>query len=132
MTRSTRLAAQGFVALSAIVVAFQCALAAGAPWGELTLGGRWRGVLPAHMRVAVVISALVNAAAAALVASCAGLTLSAWRSTAQRLVGLITTFYAIGIVMNAITPSPRERMLWLPVTIAMTLCAGIVARNARR
>ena len=40
------LAALVFGLLSLVVAAFQLALVLGAPWGEFTFGGRWRGALP--------------------------------------------------------------------------------------
>lgn len=39
-----------FSLASGAVAIFQLALVLGAPWGELTLGGRWRGRLPLKIR----------------------------------------------------------------------------------
>ncbi|HPG60965.1 MAG TPA: hypothetical protein PK586_03090 [Casimicrobium sp.] len=51
-----QIAALLFVAASCVVGVFQIALALGAPWGELTLGGRWRGSLPLAVRLIPLLS----------------------------------------------------------------------------
>jgi hypothetical protein len=76
-------AAKVYVALSALVVGFQLALAAGAPWGELTMGGAFRGALPPAMRAAAVGSAALLLAFGAVVAARAGLALPRWRRAAR-------------------------------------------------
>lgn len=68
----TLLAAIAFILLTAIVIVFQLALIAGAPWGELTLGGRFPGRLPAKMRLVPVLSALLLAGFAAVIAATSG------------------------------------------------------------
>ena len=59
-------AAKTFVTLTLFVVLFQLALAAGAPWGELTMGGAFPGQLPPRMRVAAFASGLLLAAFGAM------------------------------------------------------------------
>lgn len=124
-----RRAAALFVALTAGVVAFQLALAAGAPWGALTMGGAFPGRLPARMRVVAVGSALLLAALAGIVAARGGLALPRWRDASRRLVWGVVAYLLVGVVLNAATPSAPERALWLPVTIALAACALVVARQ---
>ena len=60
MTASVASAARPVaVALSGALVAFQVALAAGAPWGEVSWGGGHVGVLPEQLRVASGVSAVL-------------------------------------------------------------------------
>lgn len=59
--------------LSAGVVAFEVALALGAPWGAYAMGGAFRGRYPTSMRVAAVAQAVVILLMAAVVLSRAGL-----------------------------------------------------------
>jgi hypothetical protein len=125
-------AAKLYVALSAVVVAFQLALAAGAPWGELTMGGAVRGQLPPPMRLAAVGSAVVLLAFSAVVAARAGLALARWRRVSRRLIWVVVVYTLVGVVLNAVTPSARERALWLPVTLALAGCALVVARQTGR
>jgi hypothetical protein len=124
------LAAKIFLALVVVVIAFQLALAAGAPWGELTMGGAFPGTLPLRMRVAAVGSAVLLAAFGAVVAARAGLALPRWRRAAGRLIWVVVAYAVVGVVLNAATPSARERMLWLPVALVLAACALAVARGA--
>ena len=47
-----------FTLISTGVGVFQVALVLGAPWGEFTLGGRWRGSLPGVVRLLPLLSLL--------------------------------------------------------------------------
>lgn len=125
------LAARLYLVLTGVVIAFQLALAAGAPWGELTMGGAFPGVLPVRMRVAATGSAVLLGAFAAVVAARAGLGFRRWHTPSRRLIWVVVAYTVVGIVLNAATPSARERALWLPVTILLAACALIVARRSR-
>lgn len=104
-----------FTALSLIVAAFQVALAFGAPWGELTWGGKFRGILPARMRVMAIISAVLIIMFALIIETRAGNILDEYRDLSTTLSWIVVAYSAIGTVMNAITPSKKERYLWLPI-----------------
>ena len=123
-------AARTFLALTALAVAFQLALAAGAPWGELTMGGAFPGRLPLPMRAVAVASATLLSGFGAVVAARAGLALPRWRPAARRLIWAVVAYMLLGVGLNAATPSPRERALWLPVTAVLAVCALVVARAA--
>lgn len=124
------IAARIFITLTAVVVAFQLALAAGAPWGELTMGGAFPGQLPPRMRAAAVGSAILLSALAAIIAARAGLAFPRWRRPARRLVWVVVAYTLVGVVLNAATPSAGERAVWLPITVALAACAVVVARAA--
>ncbi len=97
------------------VIAFQFCLIAGAPWGRLTQGGQHAGALPASGRVIAAISVplLVFMAASTLSAADIGLNWPRWTSwTALGIQSLST-------LLNWITPSRPERLLWAPVTSVM-------------
>lgn len=112
-------AAWFFAALSLGVAAFQVALALGAPWGEWTLGGRYRGALPPRVRGVPVVSAVLLASFAAVVLSRAGVAFPALAGVSDTAVWAVVAYCALGTVANAITPSRRERALWLPVVVGM-------------
>jgi hypothetical protein len=118
-----------FAALIAVVVGFQLALAAGAPWGHLTMGGAYPGQLPPNMRVAAVIQAVVLAMLALVVAARARLVLPRWHNLSRKLIWLVVVFMGISVVLHVITPSAAERALWLPVIVVLAICAVIVARE---
>lgn len=123
------LAARIYLALTAVAALFQCALAAGAPWGELTMGGEFPGQLPPRMRLAAAGSAVLLSAFGAVVAARAGLALERWRRASRWLIWLVVAYSTVGVVLNAVTPSPRERALWLPVAVVLAVCAAIVASS---
>ena len=52
--RLSRAAALVYAALTAGIVVFQLALAAGAPWGAYAMGGAFPGQFPLALRVAAV------------------------------------------------------------------------------
>jgi hypothetical protein len=127
---SARHAALVFAGLTGLVCAFQLALAAGAPWGEYAMGGAFPGVMPAPMRIAAVVQVGVLAAIAAVVASRAGLVLPRWRRIARPLTLAIVGLLGVSVVLNLITPSPMERLIWAPVATALFLAALRVAWEA--
>lgn len=112
-------AARAFAALAAAVVLFQVAVAAGAPLGHLSMGGRWPGRLPAAGRVAALVSAVLNAAMAAVIFG-----LEAGHPLAPVWAGwTVAAVLALGVVLHILTPSRAERRLWLPVILGQIGCA---------
>ncbi len=124
------MAALAYAALTAVVIAFLLALASGAPWGELTMGGKFRGRLPLPMRLACVLQSGVLALLAAVVVGSAGLAGLERQLQAQGWVWAAVAFCGVSVVLNLATPSKRERMLWAPVAGAMLLTSTMVALGA--
>jgi hypothetical protein len=120
-------AAHAFAALAVLAAAFHVALAAGAPWGRLTWGGRFPGRLPGSMRGVAVLSAALLVAFALAVAVRAGVLWPSWQPTSRKLVWGVVAYCALGVLANAFTPSRWERIVWLPVVAAMLVCSTIVA-----
>jgi cell division protein FtsW (lipid II flippase) len=116
-----------FSVLAAATACFHLALALGAPWGTLTWGGRFPGRLPAAMRAVAVVSAGLLLAFGVVVSSRAGVALAEWQVLSRKLVWIVVTYCALGVVANTITPSRWERVLWLPVVLAMLVCSVVVA-----
>jgi hypothetical protein len=109
-----------FVGLAGVVVLFQLAMILGAPWGHLTMGGRWPGRLPAQGRIAAGLSALLMGALAAVIAARGGLiamALPGWAGWA------VVGFMGLSVLMHVATPSAAERRLWLPVVVLMLAAA---------
>lgn len=126
----------GIVALVlyAALVAFQLALAAGAPWGRAAYGGQHPGVLPTGYRVASGIAAVVWAGVALSVARRAGLPVWAPLPDAALpvLVWVVVGLSVVAVVLNAITRSAIERAIWLPVTIVLLAAVLVVALTSPR
>lgn len=125
---SSRLAAIVFAALTALVVAFQLALAMGAPWGAAAMGGAFPGVYPPAMRA--VVQAAILALVAAIVLSRAGVALATWRGPSRWLVWVVVALLAVGVVLNLITPSGIERLVWVPV-VSLLFAAALRVAVAR-
>lgn len=116
-----------FALLTGFVTAFQIALFFGAPWGELTLGGKYSGALPGRARLIPVVSAFLLIGFGVIVVSRAGLAFPGLRGVSTYIVWIVVAYCALGCVANAITPSRRERKLWLPVVVVLLVASVIVA-----
>ena len=124
---SARLAALVFAGLVGLVSAFQLALALGAPWGAYAMGGAFPGVMPAAMRVAALVQIGVWGAVTLVVLSRAGVVLPRWRRVSRWLAWGIVGLLGVSVILNLITPSPMERMIWAPVAAALFATALRVA-----
>lgn len=120
-------AAIAFACVTAIVVAFEVALALGAPWGAYAMGGARPGRFPAAMRASAIGQAVVLAFLAVIVLADAGLGLPTVSESFRWLIWLAVAFSAVGVVLNAITRSAAERRLWLPVALVMLVSSLVVA-----
>lgn len=113
-----------------VVVGFQLALAAGAPWGEYAMGGRITGRFPPPMRVAAVVQAVVLLILALVVLDKGGIVALGWTAALPWLAWVPVVVSVLSAVMNAATRSRVERRLWLPVAIVMLLSSIVVAAAA--
>lgn len=118
----TQIAATLYVVIIAVVVVFQFCLIAGAPWGRLTQGGRHDGALPIPGRVAACLSVPLLICMGAGITSAADMTPNwpMWVSYVALAAQVLST------VLNWITPSRAERLLWGPITLVMLLLAAYV------
>lgn len=117
-----RIGALLFGAGAGITLVFHLAMILGAPWGHLTMGGRWEGALPLAARGLSAASAALTTLMALVVAAKAGLVncrFPAWAFHA------VLVLMALSVVMHLATPSRAERQLWLPIILAMV--AGTIA-----
>jgi hypothetical protein len=123
------IAARLYVVLITCTILFQIALAAGTPWGEFAWGGSHPGTLPKQLRIASGVSGAVLVALAFVVLVRAGLLMQRWKHKTRQLIWVVVGYGALGVVVNAITPSVWERIVWLPVTILLLVASLIVARS---
>lgn len=107
-----------------IVVAFQAALAAGAPWGAATQGGSNEGVLPDVLRVGSLITLVLYAALAVV----AGTSLAP-PTLRRRVLYTATVLMALATLLNIASTSFIERIIWAPVTIALMISLWKAARD---
>lgn len=124
----TKIAAIIYALLAGFVVFFQIALIFGAPLGEYAMGGIHKGAYDLKMKIMafwqiilIIVMALIVLRRAKLVKSLEAL----YASKASINFVLIMSLFSV--LVNFITPSEKERMLWIPVALIMFICALIVA-----
>jgi len=122
-------AAYIYCLFTAIVIIFQFALALGMPWGEMAMGGRFPGQYPPRMRIVALLMILVLVFVAVIVLIRAGLVLEDYYAFSESAIWGVVIFGALGVIMNIITPSKKERMLWGPVAIVLFVSVIYVAMN---
>jgi hypothetical protein len=109
------------------VVAFQIALAAGAPWGAYAMGGAAPGRFPPALRIGAIIQAVLLAGMAAVILARAGLILPGWSRVSHWLVWIVVALTAFSLILNLITPSAGERGIWAPTLLLLLISSLIVA-----
>jgi hypothetical protein len=117
------------VALTVLLVllgAFQLALAAGAPLGRFAWGGQHR-VLPTRLRIGSVVSILVYAVIVLLTWSRVGVIDLFPRVVSEVGMWVVFGYFALGIVMNALSRSKPERFTMTPVCLVLAVLAFFVA-----
>ncbi|MBK7200105.1 hypothetical protein [Candidatus Amarolinea dominans] len=122
-----RIAALSYAIISLAVVAFQIALAAGAPWGAFAMGGAFPGQFPPALRIAALVQAALLLAMAAVVLARAEVMLPKWSRVSRWLIWFVVAFAALSLVLNLITPSADERAIWAPTAFLLLISSGIVA-----
>ena len=128
-----RVAAVTAAALDLLIVLFQIALIAGAPWGQLTQGGYAEGALPVAGRAIAAVSVLVVSAFALGQLGRVGWgPLGGRRRLATGLTWAALIYSIIGIVVNLASPSALERAVWAPVCLILAVCAALVLSGNQR
>jgi len=122
-----RVAAIIYAIVSLGVIAFQIALAAGAPWGAYAMGGAFPGQFPPELRVAAIVQAVLLAGLAAVILARAGLILPGWSRASRWLAWVVVAFSVVSFVLNLITPSAGERAIWAPTAFLLLISSLVVA-----
>ena len=122
-----RISALSYTIISLAVIAFQIALAAGAPWGAFAMGGAFPGQFPPALRIAYLIQAAVLLGMAVVVLVRAGFILLRWSRASRWLIWFVVAYAALSLVLNLITPSAGERAIWAPTAFLLLASSGIVA-----
>jgi hypothetical protein len=91
------------------------------------MGGAFKGTYPLEMRVAAVLQVVLYAAIGAIVLARAGVALPKLRVLARWLIWPIVALFGAAVVLNFISPSVGERLLWTPVAIVVLLLGLRVA-----
>lgn len=125
----TTTAAYIFGFLATIVTLFQLALALGAPWGEMAMGGKFPGRFPPMLRFSAIVQMLLIQITVLIVLIRAGLVLENYFLFSKSAIWFVVVLWIVSAILNTITPSKKERILWSPVTIILAICAIVVAQS---
>jgi hypothetical protein len=110
----------------AALAAFQAALIAGAPLGRMAWGGG-HAVLPTGYRVGSAVSIVLYSVIASALLSRAGLLPGGRPPVLGGLVWGLAGYFAVGVVMNAVSRSRPERLVMTPVALALAILCAMVA-----
>lgn len=118
----------GVLVLTALSV-FQVLLVAGRPLGNYAWGGQHQ-VLPKRLRIASVISIVLYVVFIIFLVSKAGLAnIIPNSSFLNGAMWVLTGYFMLGIFMNAISRSKKERALMTPVAFSLAVIFLIVTLN---
>ena len=119
---------QAVIALG--VAIFQIALVAGAPLGEYTMGGQHPGKLPGQFRVTAAVSAIIMVAQSGHYLAQAVILNPALSPGQNAIVNWFWFGFAVlGLIVNSISRSKKERNTWVPVLLVSAICTLLVALN---
>lgn len=113
------IAAIFFAALCLFVIMFHFALILGAPWGEYTMGGEIKGVLPPKRRLAAGVQVIILIIFALVAFTRSGVILPGFYGFSRIAIWVIVAFFVFGSIMNWASKSRKERYLWGPVNLVM-------------
>jgi hypothetical protein len=119
-----------FSTFCVLVALFQLALALGAPWGEYTMGGRFRGQLPPKMRIAALFQIAILFVMVFIVLTRSGVVVNQFYDVSRTAIWFVVFFFVIGSILNLLTPSKKERVVWGPVNILCLAISIIVALSS--
>ena len=106
---------------------FQLALVFGAPLGAYAWGGQHK-VLPTNLRVSSVGSSILYILFAGVIASKAGFISGLiLPQTVNFSMYVFAAYFTLGIFMNAISKSKKERLVMAPVAAVLAVCFWVVA-----
>jgi hypothetical protein len=119
------------VTLLALITLFQIALIAGAPWGEYAFGGRYKVALPRNLKIGSVISCCMYVGVACHFLAQIGVFPQLLDSTLNTLANWsIVGIFSLALIMNTITPSKKERLVWAPIGLVLLITSVIIAIGA--
>ena len=109
-----------------LLAVFQLALVFGAPLGHFAWGGQHR-VLPPRLRVGSAVSILVYALIAVIAWDRVGAIDVFSDIFAEIAMWVVFAYFALGILMNAISRSKPERYTMVPVCLVLAVLSFLIA-----
>lgn len=114
-----------FCFFTAVVVLFQLGLTLGFPWGAASMGGKFPGIYPPKMRVVALVNICLLLFLSLIVLVRSNILDSNFFEMSKIAIWFVVVFYALGTLLNAITPSKIER-IWAPVCAIQLFCAVLI------
>ncbi|HEV7948888.1 MAG TPA: hypothetical protein VGP24_03880 [Glaciihabitans sp.] len=115
------------------LVGFQLALAFGAPWGRAAYGGATEqpGL---ELRVSSAVASVLWSVVALVILRRGGHGVPGVipRPALPITMWIVVALLAVGLVLNLITPSELERMIWAPVTAVLLVATMATELSARK
>jgi hypothetical protein len=105
-------------------VCFQLLLAAGLPLGHYAWGGAHR-VLPRALRIGSLMAIVIYAMAAVIILDAANVVDLTASDVTRGAVTVLAVFFGIGVVLNAISRSEKERRMAFVALTLSVLCAVV-------
>jgi hypothetical protein len=123
-----RIAAFVAVSLLAVIIAFQIALALGAPLGEGAWGGQNEGVLPKRLRIASGVAAFMiyPLIVIAILGASDLIDVDLLRGKRGPLMWTFVGLFTLGGIANLVSRSTIERY-WAGVSLAIAVCCAVIA-----
>ncbi|MBU1142040.1 MAG: hypothetical protein KKH92_00175 [Firmicutes bacterium] len=116
-----------YIIISIIVTAFQLALAFGAPLGKFANGGKFPGSLPKNMRFLPFIQIAILWFFLYIVLIKTEIISNQPVSIGSIGIWFVVVFFFLGSILNLITPSKPERMVWGPINVLTFISVLIIA-----
>lgn len=114
------------LALLGALAALQILVACGLPYGRFVWGGAHR-VLPRRLRIGSAVSVLIYAGFAVLLLTRAGAFPGGESGVVIILTWLLFTYFALGVIVNAISRSRVERWTMTPMCAVLAIAALVIA-----
>jgi hypothetical protein len=116
-----------FTLCAVAIASVHIALAAGAPWGDFAMGGKFPGKFPPFLRGLAIVQTALVIFFAGIVLVRAELILPQYFEHAKVLIWFVMAFRAMGVVANLATSTKKVRNIWGPAAVAMLMCSVVVA-----
>lgn len=111
----------------ALLAIFQIALIAGTPLGHYAWGGKY-DVLPLKMRIGSTVSIVIYIVIAMIILANVGIIPTSISDTILETgLWVLVVYFSLGIAMNGVSRSIRERVVMTPVALILALLCLLMA-----
>ncbi len=115
-----------FTFITSIIIIFQLCLFIGLPWGSASMGGKFPGVYPKHMRVIPLLSAVFLSFIIFIVLIKTKIIFQNGFFLSPYEIWFVVFFSFIQVILHIITPSKIEK-IWLPLVSIMFITSLLIA-----